>query len=471
MIKLHQLAFATVISLPLTACDYASNWQISNGFCQTLSQDDQFMLRIKPDSIGIIDRTPNCNGRGTFPMTGSNVAVNHTSYPTSAFCNSETQNFAIQLMMSTKDIAEVISTLKSGEDVHVSTFGTQFTIDASGFARTCAAIINQKVAGYDPLQAQDQMMENMGYEKQADGTWFKKSKMADANASGGVDVKMDKGVAAPKGGFYAGGVSTGAGGGDFGNIDTGGVSDGGLRKPASASPPPPVELTQEIYDQALSRAQSTYLLTHPGTDLSNMAWERIHRPDKTLNGRVLREMRYTTFNPATTITSDIDVEIEADGTIGYAITKDRPSAVVAAAVTPPAASAVDSTVNAFCTLDNGKTVSVYAAEGQDYRYTYSDKNDRQELALVEGVFGVKAFHYYAPLGMGAAHYMRFNKGTYDYVLLNKDTGKEEFHGIRVYNNGTLISSHECITPLALNTENLPQNDHADSDKAGDYFTQ
>lgn len=38
-------------------------------------------------------------------------------------------------------------------------------------------------------------------------------------------------------------------------------------------------------------------------------------------------------------------------------------------------------VNAFCTLDNGKNVGVYAATGQDYRYTYTDKNDKPELEL------------------------------------------------------------------------------------------
>ncbi|HHG8951969.1 TPA: hypothetical protein ACPYVY_000831 [Citrobacter freundii] len=129
----------------------------------------------------------------------------------------------------------------------------------------------------------------------------------------------------------------------------------------------------------------------------------------------------------------------------------------------------DLPVNAFCTLDNGKNVGVYAAAGQDYRYTYTDKNDKPELELTEGLFGVKAFHYHAPQGMGAASYIRFNKGVYDYILLSKDTGHEEFQGIRVYKNGDLISTHECKTRLTLDTHQLPQDDHVDDEKMGEHF--
>ncbi|MCW5004393.1 hypothetical protein M7963_23185 [Enterobacter roggenkampii] len=127
------------------------------------------------------------------------------------------------------------------------------------------------------------------------------------------------------------------------------------------------------------------------------------------------------------------------------------------------------TVNAFCTLDNGKNVGVYAATGQDYRYTYTDKNDKPELELTEGVFGVKAFHYHTPLGMGSASYIRFNKGVYDYILLSKDTGHEAFQGIRVYKNGDLISAHECKTRLTLDTRQLPQDGHIDNEKMGEHF--
>lgn len=129
----------------------------------------------------------------------------------------------------------------------------------------------------------------------------------------------------------------------------------------------------------------------------------------------------------------------------------------------------DLPVNAFCTLDNGKNVGVYAAAGKDYRYTYTDKNDKPELDLREGLFGVKAFHYHAPLGMGSASYIRFNKGVYDYILLSKDTGNEEFQGIRVYKNGNLISAHECKTRLTLDTHQLPQDGHVDNEKMGEHF--
>lgn len=166
----------TTALLVTSLAAHAGHWQIADGFCQTLSQDGQFMVRIKPGTIGVIEHAPRCNGRGEFPMTGSNVVFNQTSYPSSAYCTGQTQYRAIQIILDTKDIAAVISTLKKNDSVPVSTFGTQFEIDTSGFASTCAAIINQKVADFDPQEAYRQEMAKMGYKQDEHGQWQKQSR-------------------------------------------------------------------------------------------------------------------------------------------------------------------------------------------------------------------------------------------------------------------------------------------------------
>ncbi|EGR7564410.1 hypothetical protein I8A34_003445 [Salmonella enterica] len=186
-----------------------------------------------------------------------------------------------------------------------------------------------------------------------------------------------------------------------------------------------------------------------------------------MNGETSRVLRYTTTSPKTGVTSDVDVEIAPDGTPGYAINNDRPSPAQPA---PSAPDAAPSSVSAYCRLDNGKSISVSAADGQGYHYIYQDQNNNTELELTEGLFGVKAFHYYTPLGMGAAGYIRFNKKQYDYVLLSLDTGRREFHGIRVYRDGSLVSSHECFSKLELDVSGLTDPAHTDSDKMGDFLT-
>jgi len=229
-------------------------------------------------------------------------------------------------------------------------------------------------------------------------------------------------------------------------------------QPAAATPS---AMTPEMEAAALKDAQNTWLVSHPGVDISGFTWEKTSLPDKSVNGKTLHVLRFTTTDPQTHITSDVDVEIEPDGTPGYAISNDRPA---------PAPAAASEGVSAYCRLDNGKSISVTASDGQDYHYAYRDKNDQTELELTEGLFGVKAYHYRTQLGMGSASYIRFNKKQYDYVLISKDTGRQEFQGLKVYKDGNLISTHPCFSALKLDASGLTDTTHADSDKAGDFFT-
>lgn len=77
------------------------------------------------------------------------------------------------------------------------------------------------------------LMQSAGYQKNADGTWTKKSKTAyGANPTNTV-YNRNAGVAegSGQGGFYGAGQEVQASG-SYGQIDTGGVSDGGFRTPA-----------------------------------------------------------------------------------------------------------------------------------------------------------------------------------------------------------------------------------------------
>lgn len=433
MIKFHTLVGVIALSLPLTACDFFSTeWEAKDGACMAVSSERTVMATIRRDGIAFVDLEPGCaNNLDGLGSRFTELEINGNRYTAMVMCNNATHNRNIitvgTFSMAVKEKAALVELSAKAAEEFTGLFGAQVTLDGKtahfykgNFASVCSKYLPRPSASGET--ALNKPAITLGDLQQ---------RVNDAPRQPAVEQPTQAGVQP---------VTP--------SLDT---------------------LTPEIYDEALARAESTYLLSHPGTDLSDMAWEQTHRPDQEVNGQMMRMLRYTTFNPATEVTSDVDVEIAPDGTVGYAINNDRTSSSTTVAELPPTRSPADHTLNAFCTLNNGKTVSVYAAEGQDYRYTYSDKSDQQELELVEGLFGVKAFHYYTSLGMGAAHYIRFNKGTYDYVLLSKDTGKEEFYGLRVYKNGNLISSHECKTALTLNTDSLPLNDHADSDKIGNYF--
>lgn len=384
----HQKASLAAV-LSMAAFNASAAWTVNGSYCQTYSDDGQIIVRVKPDNIGLIEMQPQCNGRGSFDLTGSNFGVGGTGYPSSAMCNAQTQYHTIQFTPATKDIRSIINTMTGSKQVTFNTFGAVFNVNTTDFAQTCLSIINQKVADVDPQKSYQQDMAKMGYEQDENGQWHKQSKQAfsreaDPEITANYNPKAGVAEGSGKGGFHGGGAS------------------------------------KNFYGPG-SQAQKD-------AEAANEA------------RRLAAQQRGSKSTPGT----------------------PEPE-------TQTAQQSADFPVNAFCTLDNGKNVGVYAAAGQDYRYTYTDKNDKPELELTEGLFGVKAFHYHAPLGMGAASYIRFNKGIYDYILLSKDTGHEEFQGIRVYKNGDLVSAHECKTRLTLDTRQLPLDGHVDNEKMGEHF--
>lgn len=375
--------------LSMAAFNASAAWTVNGTFCQSYSDDGQVLLRVKPSTIGIIENKPQCGGRGTTELTGSNFRINNASFPSSVMCNSQSQYRAVQTTVATSNIQSVINSLKENKKVSMSTFGSSFTFSTADFASACGPVINQKVADFDPQSEYKQDMARMGYKQDENGQWHKQSRQA-------YSREADPEIAAsynPKAG-----VAEGSGNGGFHGDGT----NKNLYGPGSQAQKDAKAANEDRRLAAQNRvSKATQGITEPGEQTAQQS--------------------------------------------------------------------ADYPVNAFCTLDNGKNVGVFAAAGHDYRYTYSDKNDKPELELKEGVFGVKAFHYHAPLGMGSASYIRFKKGVYDYILLSKDTGHEEFQGIRVYKNGDLVSAHECKTRLTLDTRQLPQDGHVDNEKMGEHF--
>lgn len=164
--------------LSLAAFNASAAWTVNGTFCQTYSDDGRVIVRVRPSTVGLIEMKPQCNGRGISELTGSNFGVNGTGYPSSVMCNAQTQYYALQTTMATKDIRAIINTFSKSDSVSVDTFGSAFTVNTADFASSCASIINQKVADFDPQAAMKKEMERMGYYIGEDGQWHKRSYQA-----------------------------------------------------------------------------------------------------------------------------------------------------------------------------------------------------------------------------------------------------------------------------------------------------
>lgn len=433
----------------LAGCDYfADNWEVTGNKCQSLSREENATAVVARENVVFMNMESGCAPRlDEFGTRFTDIDIDGHRYPATLLCNRATNNHTFTIVGTPMGQGEQSAQALSVKAIKAFTgfMGAKVTIEGQSshfskgnFTQACRAFLPHRT---EQRPAASALADNKPSLTLDDLNQQYKA----SHPSEPVTVKP---TTQPE------------------------------RAPDETPlAPEPVALTADIYAQALARAKSTWLMSHPKGKADEQVWERIRQPDKTLNGEVVRVIRYTTTQPDTGVISDMDVEISPDGSVGYAISKDRvsptpsvPSSTTSTPVQTPPPSTVTNPINAFCTLNNGKRISVYAADGQDYRYRYTDRNDKTELELKEGLFGVKAFHYYTQLGMGAARYIRFNKGVYDYVLLSKDTGHVEFYGVQVYKNGDLISSHECTTPLNLDTTSLSSDSHLDSEKMGEYFT-
>lgn len=444
----RQFLMITISMAVLTGCGYfADNWEVTGNKCQALSREENATAVVARENVVFMNMESGCAPHlDEFGTRFTDIDIDGHRYPATLLCNRATNNHTFTIvgtpMGQGEQSAQALSVkamkaFTGFMGAKVTIEGQSFHFSKGNFTRACRAFLphgTEQHATVAPKAADNKPSLTLGDLNQQ------------YKASHPPEPVTTKPATQPE------------------------------RAPGVApTVPEPVALTADIYAQALARAKSTWLISYPKGKADEQVWERIRQPDKTLNGEIVRVIRYTTTQPDTGVISDVDVEISPDGSVGYALSMDRVSPTPSVSSTPstpvqvPSPSTTAYPINAFCRLDNGKSVSVYAADGQDYRYRYADKNDKTELELKEGLFGVKAFHYSTSLGMGAARYIRFNKGVYDYVLLSKDTGHAEFYGVQVYKNGDLISLHECTTPLDLDTTPLAPDNHLDSEKMGEYF--
>ncbi|HDS5592571.1 TPA: hypothetical protein QHU17_004000 [Enterobacter hormaechei subsp. xiangfangensis] len=482
--KIRHLAAAAAITLSLTACDNSNaKWEAQSGTCLSLSSEGNFTAMVTPKVVAFIAVESGCpDDMGLLGIRQASVRVGGDRYPAILTCGARSNDHSMFILgkLVRNDTTSGPELGDRAVKAITGFFGAKVTLDGEiahfgkgNFAKVCSAYIphpgGEKTASHSKgflsslfggKKAPEQGVDNAMRDKFAADSNAAFARADAANQKQGKDDKTSSANTASLGAMNFTN-STGRPGGGLPASDLPGDS-AAVGKPQQVQSSNVAPLTPEAEATALKNAQSTYLIYHPGTDISAFTWQKSPLPDKSVNGATVHVLRFTTTNSQTNVTTDVDVEINPDGSAGYATNNDRP--------TPVATSASVDPVNAYCTLDNGKNVNVYAANGQDYRYSYLDKNNQSELELTEGLFGVKAFHYETQLGMGKAQYIRFNKKQYDYVLLSLDTGKREFYGIRVYKDGSLISSHTCKTRLNLDVSPLTDAAHADSDKMGDFVT-
>jgi len=481
--NVRKFCLSSLAIVTLSGCGHFSDdWEIVDGRCQALSSDETQVAIVSRDAVGFMDTDQGCpTGLDLLGTRFMNIEVNGNRFSALRVCNQGTLRHSMVMIGSETNASpsEMASLVKSftgftGAKVDVEGRTTQFY--KSNFLDACKAVMpshSSSLARQNSRQTtssshsavnsqmqelaaqQEKAMLDAGYEKH-NGEWRTPVTREQTSTKPAEDLSFGR---------------------------KGNVGDMTFSRPEETkSPVEPAstvvlrelsDLTEEQEDKALERAKATYLLSSPQSDMSQFVWERYPYPDKNREGKILGTLHFITTDPISHQTVDIDVEIEKDGTPGYALYKARPKTSDISSATQTASASQDTLwpVNAFCTLNNGKNIGTYAFPGQDYSYTYTSKDDKAELELTEGLFGVKAFHYFIPFGMGTANYLRFNKGEYDYVLINKDNGRDqEFQGIRVYKNGQLIASHACKTPLDLDLRAFPQDSHFDSEKMGDYFT-
>lgn len=90
------------------------------------------------------------------------------------------------------------------------------------------------------------------------------------------------------------------------------------------------------------------------------------------------------------------------------------------------------------------------------------------------MFGVSAFHYWRDLnrGKGKLKYLRFHKGSYDYVVVQRYDGETPaFDGILVFNQGTRIATLNCRNTFTelFAVEQFPDNSHKDNEDMADFI--
>lgn len=411
----HSLIIVAAITT-LTGCDYFSdNWEIESGKCQALSSGENEIAIVSEGSVGFLKMEKGCPDN--LDILGSrftDIEINGTPYKATLLCSDATGNRRVTMLGTSENSASTLSAQAMRE--FAGFMGAKVTIEGESsrfhkgnFTKICQRFLPRQTASA-PSPSSDNSSLTLG----------------DLLSGGRKNEPAPEPAADPQAQMMAQ-----AG---YEKID------GEWRKKSR----PPLAVTEQ--DRAATeriQSQTRHQYQGNGNDMPVSAYGHNAGEKSTLETE-------SSDTPAPTPSVPENPQPSVSHT-------DAPATVVA-----------------DCKLTNGKALSVLAQDGFPYTYNLFKKDGTQELELKEGMSGVKAFHYYRELnrGKGELKYLRFNKGKYDYVVVQRYDGETPaFDGIIVFNNGTKIATLACKGAFnnLFSVEQLPKNSHEDSEEMADFI--
>lgn len=402
----------TAVSL-LTGCDYFSdNWEIEDGKCQALSSEGNDIAIVSEGSVGFLKMEKGCPDN--LDMLGSrftDIEINGDPYKATLLCSDATGNRRVTMLGTSENSASGLSARAMKE--FTGFMGAKVTIEgeSSRFYKGNFTKICQR---FLPRQTASTHSSSSDSSSLTPGDLLGNGRKNEPRQAPEPDPQAQM------------------------------MAEAGYEKINGEWRKKSRQAAMEVTEQDRQAAAS--LEKNGGrsvTDLSNMPGSH--------NDEVRGELSPQNLDRGHTPPRGENIIREPDNAIH----------------TP-------GTALADCTLTNGKQLSVLAQTGAPYTYNLMKKDGTQELELREGMFGVKAFHYYRELnrGKGELKYLRFNKGKYDYVVVQRYDGETpEFDGIIVFNNGTKIATLACKEAFNnhFSVEQLPKNSHEDSEDMADFI--
>ncbi|MDM2717701.1 hypothetical protein OGY34_14700 [Citrobacter sp. Cy232] len=400
----------------LTGCDYFSdNWEIESGKCQALSSGENEIAIVSEGSVGFLKMEKGCPDN--LDILGSrftDIEINGNPYKATLLCSDATGNRRVTMLGTSENSASTLSAQAMRE--FTGFMGAKVTIEGESsrfykgnFTKICQRFLPRQTASA-PSPSSDNSSLTLG------------------------DL----------------------------------LSGGRKNEPAPEPAPDPQAqmMAQAGYEKIDGewRKKSRHPLAV--TEQDRAATERIqsqthHQYQGNGNDMPVSAYGHNTGEKSTPGTESSDTPAPTPPV------PENPQPSVSHTDAP-------ATVVADCKLTNGKALSVLAQDGFPYTYNLFKKDGTQELELKEGMSGVKAFHYYRELnrGKGELKYLRFNKGKYDYVVVQRYDGETPaFDGIIVFNNGTKIATLACKGAFnnLFSVEQLPKNSHEDSEEMADFI--
>ncbi|EHJ5407405.1 hypothetical protein KAO45_004855 [Salmonella enterica subsp. enterica serovar Wedding] len=99
-----------------------------------------------------------------------------------------------------------------------------------------------------------------------------------------------------------------------------------------------------------------------------------------------------------------------------------------------------------CVLTNNKLASAFIAQDAAGYSLGTADNAKNELNLVTGQRGVKAYYTAAMISGGALYWIRIVRGAYEYIMYDKEQ-YGEMSGVVVAKGGKIVFHRDCKEPL------------------------